>query len=144
MLRVAVAIFLLSAFSASAEECDPPDNSTHFVRAHDVGNYRGEPSDSGSDDLFIAAKADSARAFCLNTVGTNYHLCGLEGTLTERKGGVLRYTDPQNSACTLEFTPTKAGYRLRPSRGWEREGTCQKQHCGMYAEILSGVFTKVS
>ena len=63
MVRVVIAIGLLSSFAVGAEECDPPDNSTHFVRAHGVGSYRGEPIDSDSDDLFIGAKADSARFF---------------------------------------------------------------------------------
>lgn len=141
MVRVVIAICLLLSFSVGAEECDPPDNSKHFVRAHDVYNYRGEPSYSGKDDLYIAVDAYSTRTFCLNTVGNNNHLCSLDGSLTKRLGGALRYTDPHNADCTLDFTPMKGGYRLRPSKGWERWGTCQKQHCGMYAEILSGVFT---
>lgn len=128
----------LLSMSVGAEECEAPDDSAHFVRTHDVGNYRGEADYSSSDDFFLGTGTTST--FCLNVIGNNNHLCGIDGVLTEGEGGVLRYTDSELSTCTLDFIPSESGYRLSPSEGWKREGACQKRHCGWYAEILPGVF----
>jgi hypothetical protein len=140
-LTIVSTAFLLAATGTYGEECVPVDNSVTYVRKHVVGNYRNEPVRTEDDELSIARHPNGKVEFCLNVVDTNNHVCSVSGELTQQTQGSLMFTS-SNGECSLEFRPVKSGYRLIASPKWDRFGSCQKMHCGMYASVKSGLFRK--
>jgi hypothetical protein len=83
----------------------------------------------GWGDLTIS-RGNSGQHFTIDVVGTNYHMCNLEGSLVGTIGTVD--TSDGGDACTIELTPTPQGITITAQDGDGVASGC-RSYCGARA-----------
>ena len=80
-------------------------------------------TEGGWGTLVIGPAKGGANAFKLDALGSNFHVCGLEGEI--RGGRATLEGEEPKKPCIVTFKATPAGIEVKGT-----EGAC-RQYCGM-------------
>lgn len=86
-------------------------------------------TDNGWGELLLSRGNDGLH-FSIEVVGTNYHLCNLEGDVTGFKGRTS--TDDGNDLCEIEFVQTQNGLEVKSLTESDIASGC-RSYCGARA-----------
>jgi hypothetical protein len=118
---------LFSCFIAlTAFLCAVPALANSPLSEPATGTY---VTDNGWGELLIS-RGNDGQHFTIEVVGTNYHLCNLEGDVTGFKGRTR--TDDGNDLCEIEFVPTAHGIEVK-SLGEDDIASGCRSYCGARA-----------